>query len=209
MSDPRHDPLAGLSLVGGRVSLDFANTVGNRRGDAPRNRFTEYGDVLAWAGFAGVLSREETGRLGTRAAGDPREAERTFRRAVELREAIYRIFSALAAGAAPGRDDLDRLNRELATAMAQARVANGPDGFAWEWEGEALDRMLWPVARDAAELLVSAEWRRVAECADDECGWLFVDSSKSGRRRWCDMRDCGNRAKVRRHRERTRAEKQG
>lgn len=59
--------------------------------------------------------------------------------------------------------------------------------------------MLWPVARSAAELLTSPDAQRVRECALRSCSWLFVDRSRNRRRRWCDMKTCGNRAKARRH----------
>ena len=71
--------------------------------------------------------------------------------------------------------------------------------------GYGFDRMLWPVTRSAAELLVSGELSRVRTCANDTCGWLFMDTSKNRSRRWCDMNDCGNRAKARRHYARKRA----
>ncbi len=204
MNEPRPNPFPGLTLVGGRIALDFANTKNNRLADEPGERLAGYAGVLAWAELAEILSRAEAERLAALALSEPAEAERVFRRAIELREAIYRIFSSLAAQGTPAGADLDLLNREMAEAMGHLRVAKAPTGFTWDWGGEGLDRVLWPLARDAGELLVSADWERVGECADEVCGWLFLDTSKSGRRRWCDMRDCGNRNKVRRHRERTR-----
>ncbi len=84
------------------------------------------------------------------------------------------------------------------------------DGEGWGWvdAGEpALDQMLGPVARSAVELLTSGRRARVRECEGaNGCGWLFIDTSKNGRRRWCDMKVCGNRAKARRHRQRTSTE---
>jgi predicted RNA-binding Zn ribbon-like protein len=60
--------------------------------------------------------------------------------------------------------------------------------------------MLWPILRSAAEVLTSEKRTRLGQCADDRgCGWLFLDTSKNRSRRWCDMEDCGNRAKARRH----------
>jgi predicted RNA-binding Zn ribbon-like protein len=64
---------------------------------------------------------------------------------------------------------------------------------------------LWPIVLAAAELLTSAGRARVRECAAHGCGWLFLDTSRSQRRRWCTMASCGNRAKARRFYERTRA----
>jgi predicted RNA-binding Zn ribbon-like protein len=88
--------------------------------------------------------------------------------------------------------------------MAQLRV---DPALAWTWadEAERLDSPLWPIARQAAELLVTEQRRRVHECAADDCRWLFLDTSKNRSRRWCDMKSCGNRAKVRSFYERQRA----
>lgn len=91
--------------------------------------------------------------------------------------------------------------------MGQARVLAVGPGFAWTWPEEAADlaRPLWPVARSAAELLTSPDLGRVHECLGDNCGWLFLDTSRNRRRTWCSMEGCGNRAKARRHYARRRA----
>ena len=94
------------------------------------------------------------------------------------------------------------INAEHAAAMAHARIEPGPESFGWTWADEAaLESPLWPVARDAADLLTHPDAVRVKACASDDCSALFVDTTKNRRRRWCDMKICGNRAKVRRHRE--------
>jgi predicted RNA-binding Zn ribbon-like protein len=135
------------------------------------------------------------------AAQRPADAARALAQAVALREALYDTFTAVARQSAPAPADLNTLNHHLAGALARARVAAQGDGFAWQWEeGPALDRMLWPVARAAADLLTAPEVSRVGQCADDRgCGWLFLDMSRNHSRRWCAMNDCGNRAKARRH----------
>jgi len=76
-----------------------------------------------------------------------------------------------------------------------------PTDGAWRWEfvdGEELDSMLWPIVRDAAELLTSRDFDRVTECSGSDCTWLFADKSRNRSRRWCDMAECGNRSKARR-----------
>ena len=87
------------------------------------------------------------------------------------------------------------------------RIGSEADSFTWEWTGDeaALDRMLWPVVGSAADLLTSEDLDRVGECQGDGCGWLFIDMSRNHSRRWCDMGDCGNRAKARRHYRRKKA----
>jgi predicted RNA-binding Zn ribbon-like protein len=123
-----------------------------------------------------------------------------------LREAIFQVFVARARGALPPAGALRTLNKEQPTALARLRLVADGGGYRTEWEDEdALDRMLWPVVRSAAELLTSDDLDRVRECAADNCAWLFLDRSKNRSRRWCDMAVCGNRSKVRRFRQRSRS----
>jgi predicted RNA-binding Zn ribbon-like protein len=118
-----------------------------------------------------------------------------------LREATYGIFSSLARERPPREEDLEILNRELRESLMHQRVEPSAEGFGWTFEAaeDALDQMLWPLARSAADLLVSDEADRVRECAAPSCSWLFLDRSRNHRRKWCDMAVCGNRAKARRH----------
>ncbi len=126
-----------------------------------------------------------------------------LRRARELREAIFRVFSAIARESSPPTEATRRLNEALPQALARLRLVEDEPGFRWDWEeDDALDRVLWPVVRSAAELLTSDQLDRVRECAAEDCAWLFIDGSKNRSRRWCDMAVCGNRSKVRRFRER-------
>jgi predicted RNA-binding Zn ribbon-like protein len=189
-----------FDFSGGALCLDFANTVSGRP-DAGTERLREFSDLLRWAGEAGVVDPEANERLARQAESDPRGARRTLAAAVALREALYRIFSALAAGGRPPPADVDLLNGALSRCLAFLEVQPRGKGFAWVWspEPERFDRVLWPVARSAAEFMTSAEAGLVRECASEHCSWLFVDRSRTRRRRWCDMRICGNRAKARRH----------
>ena len=118
-----------------------------------------------------------------------------------LREALYGVFKAAVEGwpARPG--DLAAVNRSLQQARAHERLIGTPR-FQWVWdETPALDRMLWPIARSAGDLLAGPDLERVRQCPGEECGWLFLDTSRSRRRQWCDMAECGNLAKVRRFRQ--------
>ena len=181
---------------GGELCLDFANTLGDRpRGH--EEHLAGWPDVIAWSEQARVISTREAAAL--RSAGG-RGAGRAFTRAIALRECLYRVFAALAAGRTPARDDVEALNRFLRDAIPHARVVGRTGGFAWGWsdDGPPADRLLWPVVRSAADLLVSAERSGVRECASGTCSWLFVDRSRTRKRRWCSMKTCGNRAKVRR-----------
>jgi predicted RNA-binding Zn ribbon-like protein len=193
-----------------RLCLDFANTVDWRTSAQPQELLTSYADLVAWGQRAGIVPEGRARRLLEESVRGPTQAAATLERAIVLREAIYRIFAAMAAERAPESADIATLNRALAETMSRLQLAWAADGFAWRWSGDedALDQLLWPVARSAAELLTSDEVGRVGVCAGEGCGWLFFDTSKNRSRRWCSMQDCGNRAKARRHYRRHRAQDQ-
>jgi predicted RNA-binding Zn ribbon-like protein len=194
--------LKKFKFLGGWLCLDFANTADWHASDHPVEKLNEYADLVKWSVEAGFLSESHAFRLLQKAAAFPGEAAEVLSRAIKLREAIYLIFSSVAAGSPPGCEVLDALNGALAEKSGTTGVVPTADGFAWDWIGEidALDRPLWPVSRSAADLLVSDSLSRVGRCADDRgCGWLFLDTSRNRSRRWCDMKDCGNRAKAREH----------
>ncbi|MFN2432125.1 MAG: ABATE domain-containing protein [Gemmatimonadota bacterium] len=190
-----------LLLRGGRLCLDFVNTVDPRAGEANRDYLSTYPQLLSWGVHAGALRAEEGRQLLSHAADHPRRAGHVVEHASAFREALHRVLSAAEADTSAHEDDLEEVNRTLAGAMAHARVVPDGEGFTWEWDpvADALDRVLWPVARSAADVLTSGELARVRSCASHDCGWLFLDVSKNRSRRWCTMESCGNRAKVRRH----------
>jgi predicted RNA-binding Zn ribbon-like protein len=192
-------------LVGGELCLDFVNTLdGSRDTGNGRERLTSYADLAAWSRQAGIVTDGEAKGLLREASRRPLEAAEVFEQAIALRETIYRIFRAVVNGRSPDKADLATLNAALSHALAQSQIVKQGAGFVWDWSrnDDALDRLLWPVARSAAELLTSDELSRARLCGGDECTWLFMDTSKNRSRRWCDMKGCGNRAKSRRHYER-------
>ena len=189
-------------LVGGALCLDFVNTVDPRHAAERFDYLSEYRALVAWARHAGAIEVAAASRLLRRAARQPSAAKDVLRRAIRLREELYRIFASAMARRAPPRDAFDRLNRELGWAIAAARLTRSRDGFVLQWGDERprLDQVLLPVIRSAVDLLVDGPLGRVRECpGPGNCGWLFIDLSKNGSRRWCDMRTCGNRAKAHRH----------
>ncbi len=203
-----------FKFVGGRTCLDFTNTVGGRaretvRGSrAPkwvvvRDRFGGYEDLVAWARGAELLGDRDAARRLRLAEQSPAKAADTLARGIALREVIYNVFDAIVDGRAPAAEDVDALNRELDDARDHERLVYADKRFAWAWDDDAsLESILWPVAASAAELLASGDMSRLRRCGGEQCGWLFLDTSRSGRRQWCDMSDCGNLAKVRRFRAR-------
>jgi predicted RNA-binding Zn ribbon-like protein len=175
------------------LCLAFANTLSWRGSPMPSESLGTITDLLSWLGGAAKAPASEAAALFTEAIG--------------LREAIYRIFSALASGEPVADKDLALLNCALAEAPARERLAPADGGYAWiarKTEVSAAG-LLAPVLWSAADLLTRAGRHRVRRCANDACLWLFIDESKAGTRRWCDMSSCGNRAKSRRHYLKTKA----
>lgn len=197
---PVHDVAHGP--VDHRVCLDFANTANRPDGRTPVDeKLGSYADLVAWAERMTILPPAGVARLVARASADGEGAERVVAQARALREAIYHVF----ASDPPAADDIDVLGRWAAKAASERRLVPAGDGWAFAWsDSDALDSVLWPVAFAAAELLVSEDRVRVKPCAADTCNWLFLDRSRNRSRRWCDMKDCGNRAKAKRFQARRR-----
>jgi predicted RNA-binding Zn ribbon-like protein len=191
------------SKIGGWLCLDFTNTVQSYTLSRPSyDYFQSYTDLTVWARQAELVTRDEEADLNRKAERMPHKAEEVLEKARALRNDINALFSAVATERQPDAQVLERMNHELAEAMSRAQIEQTDDGYKWGWRGfpTEMESILWPIIRSAADLLVNSEkLEMVRECAGDSCGWLFVDMSKNHSRRWCDMRDCGNTAKAKRH----------
>jgi predicted RNA-binding Zn ribbon-like protein len=194
-----------FELTGGRLCLDLANTKDERSSEHPRELLGTYRDALDFATQAGVLSRTEARRLSEQALGHPADAARALRRLIDARETIFAILEAVAQSRPVLPARLQSLNALIADAGARRHLARAHGRFEWGWLPNArrdLGLPLWASAWSAAELLASADLNRLRRCEGSGCAWLFMDTSRNGSRRWCDMSVCGNRAKARRHRSR-------
>jgi predicted RNA-binding Zn ribbon-like protein len=152
-----------------------------------------------------LLNAQEVRNLARQAGERAGKANEVVEDANQLREAIFRLFSATAHGKRPDSKDIEILNNHLEGSLSKSRLYVEGESFVWGWQDvESLDMVLWPVARSAANLLTSDELGRVKECANQEegCGSLFLDGSINKSRRWCDMDVCGNRMKVKAYYER-------
>lgn len=208
-SAPEQTDAEPFELSGGALCLDFINTLGDRP-RAESEHLHSYGDLLRFSRQTESLAVADLDQLEELSRSCDGCVEPIFGRALELREALYRIFSQIAKGERADPTDLEILNETLRKALRQLELTvvdstTSPGRFTWIWGGpeQALDRPLWPVARSAAELLTSRELGCVRECDSETCSWLFIDRSRNRSRRWCDMATCGNRAKARRHYRRT------
>jgi predicted RNA-binding Zn ribbon-like protein len=194
-----------FDLSGGDLALDLANTKSRRPTPEPREDLRDYDDLVSWGLQAGAIGAQEGASLRSLAARNPRAGRAAVERARALRESLFDVFSALATGREVPPDALDRVNAALPGALGHLRLVRAEGGADWSWTGEAdLDRVLWPVVRAAALLLTGPDRKHLRECGASDCAWLFLDKSRNGTRRWCDMAVCGNREKARRFQRRAR-----
>jgi predicted RNA-binding Zn ribbon-like protein len=199
---PQGRHAGNIRLRGGRLCLDFTNTMDWHAGPAPRELLVDFTALVAWYRHCGLLGPGEAARLSAAAAGRPEASARALRRVREFREAVYRLFRAIAQGEPAPETDRARLNGVLAAEGTTVALVSGAERLGWGWHGRnppPLDWPLLPIAWSAAELLTSADLTRVRQCAAEGCGWLFLDHSRNRSRQWCAMATCGNRAKARRH----------
>jgi len=196
-----------FEFVGGALALDFTNSVGGMHRAPTHDHLHYYDDVIDFVVQGGALSSVEGRRLKSEAGRHPVQAKDVLRRAIALREAMWRLFESMSEGRGVPAADLAVVNREIAAAFAHARfIPTESIRLTWAWDQTpSVDRPLWPIAKSAADLLGSSEaLAQLRECASETCEWLFLDRSRNHTRRWCDMNDCGGRAKVRRFREKAR-----
>jgi len=187
-----------LKLLGGRLCLDFINTLDWRGTDTPVEFLNTYRDLIIWSQHVGMCSHKDSRPLKMQAERSIAEARNVQRRAIRLREILHRIFSNISRNKNPLKKDLADFNQHLSGSMKDSQIVRFKNGYAWDTNGNKarLDWILNPIIRSAAEVLVSDELQNIKSCADPACGWLFLDVSRNKRRRWCDMQDCGNRAKA-------------
>lgn len=186
----------------GWLCLDFTNTVDWHASANPEETIIEYADLIDWSKQAGIVSSAEADILSDIGKKKPAEAQAVLNKARVTREAIYNILSNISHGLGVKTDDLTVINKAVADMFSHSKVIPKDNGFTWDWDSkrEKLDFILWPIVKSAVELMTSEALKRVGQCADEQgCGWLFWDYSRNKSRRWCDIQDCGNRAKARRH----------
>lgn len=199
--------IEAIRLVGGATCLDFVNTAnGRRRGGtlpAVEESLRAPLDVPAWALRAELLTVAEHSLMLKEVVSDVDAAGRAYARLVAFREALYRLFETLASDGSKDPVGIEQINAVLCQTAGLRQIAVLGDHFHWAWgtpnEPDCMfDAIVGKVAISAAELLVNGEISKLRICDFSECDWVFLDTSKNGRRRWCQMDVCGNRAKARR-----------
>jgi predicted RNA-binding Zn ribbon-like protein len=175
---------------GGRLSVNFTATVGERwRGCFERLR--EPADLARWFREAG-LTNDAVAISAVR-----------LTQARQLREALYRLFTAVRTAGSPEATDVAVVNRWATRPVAGAALRLDGGELARSPAPVDASGLLGMVARDGVDLLTGPLAGRIRECARDDCALLFVDESRAGARRWCAMDACGARSKMSTYRQRS------
>lgn len=191
-----------FDLCGGHLALDFANTLGGRHTGVPVEYLKGYADLLSFARQTGIITVQEATALAAQAGSGEAAAAAVVTEAQILREGLYSLFAAVASGNGSPPEGIAALNR------AFDRLSIGTDlALTWQDLPGMLDGFMGAVACAAVSLAIDSQERsRVRLCEAPDCLWLFYDGSRNRSRRWCDMRQCGNRMKARRHYQRSRSD---
>ena len=198
---PALDPDSPFRFIGGDVAVDFVNTVDWTSRGLEVDRFTSYVRLLEWARGAGVIDGATAERLARRAAADPYAARAVMHEAASLRGVLERIFRALTSHGdvtRPIAELNDGMLRRAAGALAVVPRNDGSLALGWPSLADALVLPLIVIAWRVAALLASGDVHELQRCGGVDCGSYFVDRSRNGLRRWCDMETCGTREKSRR-----------
>jgi len=202
---------ASFRYVGGNPALDLVNTVDWTDHGLVHERLSDYTQLVRWAEGAGVIDAAAARQLRKRATRSPDTARRTFHSALRVREALQLVVSGVAApkrvAPADRRAALELLNASLKNCLARLRLQPGARQMSLSWRdfGSDLESPIWSVVWSAARLLSSEEADKLRICDGENCGWVYVDRSRNGLRRWCEMSTCGTLRKSERRRARYRA----
>jgi predicted RNA-binding Zn ribbon-like protein len=192
-------------FVGERLWLDFVNCEqGIRRFDALR----DFESMVRWLEAAAVLDNERAGGIRRRAQQQPAAASAAVVDGRRVRGALRLLAERGPMSERMRAEGLAEINRVLGRSAGTRRVDLRTDGTfirSFVPVGDAFAGLVIPIVESAADALILGELQRVRQCADPRCRRVFFDNTKNGRRRWCDMATCGNRAKAARHREKLKA----
>jgi predicted RNA-binding Zn ribbon-like protein len=210
------DPVP-FQLIGGHPVLDFVNTLDNRFAKGgPKELLAHFGDLLRFLAQSGMLSAEQVDRIarsGTRASR-LEALQLAWKVRENMASLLYKVVDdregAPVGGAARGLAPVDLVELNLlirvSTSLRHLVWVGGPESrkMTWDWERLGPDLPLNKLVASMADLLTSESLNLVRKCGSPTCQWLFLQTGKARGRRWCDMRICGNRVKMKRYRSRGR-----
>ena len=191
----RNATIDAIRLDGGVLCLDFVNTVPDRKDGTDRDNISSYDDLIYWARKAGVVTTAGLNALATTGAINEKKTREFLSAAHQIRSLIYSIFKPIANQHRARQADIDVFNEIAGRYFAFLSVGAAKDGYVskWRFTDDHFFSVTAPIIKSAYDLLLSDKLKRVKECPN--CGWLFLDSTRNGKRRWCSMEDCGSNVK--------------
>ena len=191
---------SNANYVGGEICLDFANTLSGRGSTKLVERLLNFEDLVSWSLAVGNIDKVVANQFLQSAAYTNKEVNEVQARGLELREAIFEILFSTRNTGKGNYSKLEIVNEVLSDTCILRRLKEENGQLMWDWQSDPsnLIALLGPVALSAAELFTGKELDRVKICHGNNCAWLFVDRTRNGSRKWCDMAVCGNRVKARR-----------
>lgn len=190
-------PTSALVKRDGALAVTFVNT-----GTGGRPPLGDYAGLVDWGRRHGSLTTGEAGRLVRLAAERPDEAAAAFDAAEDLRSLLSLILNARADHQDPPPDAVEELSAYFIHTVPPKRLVPSKGRVSQDWAAgrdDDLGRPLWRVVLSAADVLTSRDYDRVARCAAEGCGLLFVARNPGSPRKWCQMKTCGHRTHSRRH----------
>jgi len=192
----KNDLIDAIRLDGGVLCLDFVNTIPDRMDGTARDNLRSIDDLLYWARKAGSIDNRSFAALEKACYHYEKKATDFFVQAVALRSLIYSIFKAISRQQKVKASDLDAFSELLPQYFSFLKIGVCKNGFieSWDFGTNHFYAITAPILKSAHALLLSDKLQRVKECPN--CGWIFLDTTRNGRRRWCSMQDCGSNVKA-------------
>lgn len=186
---------AATQFFGGRVCLDFANTLDWRTSEDPQELIPDYRSFLAWSVRRGTLSSGTAAGLRSHARAKPAAAADVMVNALSLRAEIWKLADALRERQ---RTDLSVINAIVVPLPPQPPLFEQNGAYLHDLPGDDLRAPLWPILWSLTAVLTSTDATRIGCCQAKGCGWFYVDESPNHTRTWCSSEVCGNRERARR-----------
>lgn len=183
-----------IRLDGNALCLNFINTVHDRVREPENDYLNSSADVVRWAARAGIIEENARNEWIERLTHDAHRS--LLQDTLTLRELLYRMFRAVSQGANIDSDALHAFNQILPPCLSLLQLVPNQQGYTYRWSVAPDERLTItaPVVHSAYTLLLSDQLPRVKACP--QCGWLFLDTTKNGKRKWCSMKTCGSNAKA-------------
>ena len=187
-----------MTLQGGDLSLDFVNTIDDRKIDERHDYLNSYQDLLLWLKKTNGISNNDINALKKESRTNKTEAQRAFKRLITVRENLHSIFTSIISDQSPDHITLAGFNTFLSKGLNKLSLQIDKKGVREIRKSNTdLDLPFYPVMKAAYNLLTSENLSRIKECSS--CGWIFLDKSKNNSRKWCSMQFCGSADKAKRY----------